>query len=184
MAGKTKAHERQIGSSRACIVEALFRLMKKVPYAKIGVSDIIKKAGLARQTFYRHYKTKDDVIIQFLEHCFAPADPESKDINKGYVYLMSLPLKNITRYSAILKMILNSEAEYLVYRQYEKWEIHMLNLFNDTLAAEENIYVRYRLLFSIAGSSRIICDRIKNNMPMPVENLIEWLRVKNQALVD
>ncbi|GHV73677.1 TetR family transcriptional regulator [Spirochaetia bacterium] len=184
MAGRTKEHDEQIKKSRAYIVEALLRLMEKVPYTKKAVSDIIKKVGVARPTFYRHYESKDDVIIQFLEHCFAPADSESKDINKGYVYLMSLPFKNFTRSGAILKMILNNEAEYLVYRQYEKWETHVLNLFNDTLAAEENISVRYRLLFQIAGSSHVIYDWIKNNMPIPVENLIEWLRVKGRALVD
>jgi AcrR family transcriptional regulator len=189
MAGSTKAHKRQVGSSRACIVEALLSLMKKVPYTKITVSDIIRKAGLARPTFYRHYENKDDVIIQFLEGCFAPSDLEiknqtvsSEDFNKGYVYLMSLPLKKMTRHGAALKIILNSEAEYLVYQYGEKWEAHEMNLIKDTLKPREINDARYRLLFSIAGSTQVICDWIKNDMPIPVEKLIEWLRVKNRAL--
>jgi AcrR family transcriptional regulator len=191
MAGRTKTHDKQIGRSRACIVEALFRLMEKLSYTKISVSGIIKKAGVSRQTFYRHYKSKDDVIFQFLERCFAPspldkaAPPASiGDLNKGYVYLKTLPLQKIIRHSAALKIILNSEAEHLVYQYEDKWKAHMVNLFKNKFTPQENIYFRYTVLFSISGSTQVICDWIKNDMPIPIEKLIEWLSEKGRALAD
>jgi AcrR family transcriptional regulator len=193
MAGRTKTHNQQIENSRACIVEALFRRMKKISYNKISVSDIIKKAGVSRQTFYRHYKNKDDVIFQFLEGCFAPSMHEKTNPpildeyqNTGYVYLMSLPLKKIVRYAEALKIILNSDAEYLVYQYEGKWKADRLHLFNLTsdLISRENIYLRYTTFFSMTGSTQVICDWIKNDMPIPVEELIEWLREKNRSLVN
>jgi AcrR family transcriptional regulator len=186
MAGKTKAHEEQIKNSRACIVEALLSLMKKISYSEIFVSDIIKKSGIARPTFYRHYESKDDVILQFLENCFAPTggEPPHVDANKGYLYLMSLPLKQYARHGAALKIILNSEAEYLVFQYIKKWESHVLDLYKNTLTPQEYIYQRYTVLFSISGSTQIICDWIKNDMSIPAERLIEWLREKDRALAN
>ena len=185
MAGRTKPHDKQIENSRACIVEALFHLMKEVSYTKISVSDIIKKAGVSRQTFYRHFEGKDDIILQFLENCFAPSTSEkinpptsAEYLNKGNVYLRSLPLQKMIRHGAALKIILNSKAEHLVYQYEEKWKADIINLFKDKLTPQENIYLRYTVLFSITGSTQIICDWIKNDMPIPLEELIEWLMKK------
>jgi AcrR family transcriptional regulator len=44
------------------IIESLFTLLVKKDYNNITVSQIIDKAELGRRTFYRHLKTKDDVI--------------------------------------------------------------------------------------------------------------------------
>lgn len=50
------------------IVTALFKLMNEYMYEKITVKDIAEKAGLGRATFYRHFKSKEDVIIYYFQH--------------------------------------------------------------------------------------------------------------------
>ncbi len=45
------------------IYQALVELMDKKPYDQITVTDIVKKAGVSRMTFYRHYRDKDDILI-------------------------------------------------------------------------------------------------------------------------
>ena len=54
--------------NRHYIVEALFRLMNEYEYEKIAVTDIAKKAGVGRATFYRYFKSKEDVIAFYFEH--------------------------------------------------------------------------------------------------------------------
>lgn len=54
--------------TRHYIVEALFRLMNEYEYEKIAVTDIAKKAGVGRATFYRYFKSKEDVITFYFEH--------------------------------------------------------------------------------------------------------------------
>lgn len=53
--------------SRQLIVEALLELMKEKPYQDISVTEITKKADVARRTFYFNYSDKDDVLEEFLE---------------------------------------------------------------------------------------------------------------------
>lgn len=45
---------------------ALFQLMEKKPYSMISVTEITERAGLARQTFYRNYQDKDEILLQYL----------------------------------------------------------------------------------------------------------------------
>lgn len=43
--------------------ESLFQLMEEKPYATISISEIAQKADVGRATFYRHFDSKDDLII-------------------------------------------------------------------------------------------------------------------------
>lgn len=53
--------------TRHYIVTALFKLMHEYEYEKIKVTDIVAKAGVGRATFYRYFKSKEDVIIYYFE---------------------------------------------------------------------------------------------------------------------
>ncbi len=49
------------------IVQALFKLMGEYEYEKINVTDIAKKAGVGRATFYRYFKRKEDVLVYYMD---------------------------------------------------------------------------------------------------------------------
>lgn len=55
-------HQRQREQSGRMIEEALFELMNEKSYSQITVSEIVKRADVARRTFYRLYKEKDEVL--------------------------------------------------------------------------------------------------------------------------
>ncbi|MDR1899926.1 MAG: TetR/AcrR family transcriptional regulator [Treponema sp.] len=184
MAGKTKVHERQTEQSRSWIFEALLRLMEKKTYGKISVADITKKAGVARQTFYRHYKSKDDVILQFFDFCVNPPPPERVEITHREdgrdTFIFMLPLDQYVRHAGTIKRILMSEAEYLLILHAQKWQDYMINLYDGKLSGEEKTYFRYMIKFSGAGAIQIFCDWIKNDMPISVEKLKTWLTAKDR----
>ena len=50
---------------------ALYELLLKKTFDEVTVSDICKKAGVSRMTFYRYYTTKDDIFIDFSDERFA-----------------------------------------------------------------------------------------------------------------
>ncbi len=57
-------HKRQREQSAKMIEAALFGLMREKDLAQITVSEIVRRADVARRTFYRLYGGKEDVI-----HC-------------------------------------------------------------------------------------------------------------------
>lgn len=58
--------------SKQWMLDALIALMSEKPFAQITISEIASRAQLDRRTFYRHFKTKEDIIIhrirQLSEH--------------------------------------------------------------------------------------------------------------------
>ena len=42
--------------------DALVNIMQQKAYDKISVSDIVKKAGVSRMTYYNYYGPKDELV--------------------------------------------------------------------------------------------------------------------------
>ena len=48
---------------KECIADALLILMKKESFEKISITDITKLANVGRVTYYRHFKSKEDILV-------------------------------------------------------------------------------------------------------------------------
>jgi hypothetical protein len=83
---------------------------------------------------------------------------------------------------AAIKKIIMSEAEYLVFKYAQKWENYFIDLYSDTLSGDDKIFFRYMIQFSSTGATKIICDWIKNDIPISIEQLHAWIIEKCQFL--
>ena len=52
---------------REYIFSAFYHLLKKNNYDDISVCDITTKAGVSRMSFYRNFKSKDDLTFQSID---------------------------------------------------------------------------------------------------------------------
>jgi AcrR family transcriptional regulator len=52
--------------SQEWIQTALFQLMEKKEYSHISITEIAERAGLARQTLYRNFHDKDEILLSYL----------------------------------------------------------------------------------------------------------------------
>lgn len=68
---KEKAANQIKDRSRQWFLDALFVLMENQEYNTITISDLCRQADLTRQTFYRHFSSKDDLIISYFMQLFA-----------------------------------------------------------------------------------------------------------------
>lgn len=48
--------------TRECIQTALVELIAVKPFDKITITELVTRSGVSRMSFYRNYKTKEDVI--------------------------------------------------------------------------------------------------------------------------
>ncbi len=53
--------------TRECIESALVLLMKEQSFSEITITDIIRKAGVSRASYYRNYSSKEDILEKFLQ---------------------------------------------------------------------------------------------------------------------
>ncbi|MFA7672917.1 MAG: TetR/AcrR family transcriptional regulator [Clostridia bacterium] len=54
--------------SRNRITEALLALMKQYPYKEITITQICQEAQIVRQTYYRNFDSKDDILKLYLDN--------------------------------------------------------------------------------------------------------------------
>lgn len=61
---------KQSERSRQWLIDALLALMETKSYDSITVTDITNKAGVARLTFYRHFESKEQILLTHFEILF------------------------------------------------------------------------------------------------------------------
>ena len=54
--------------SRALIVEAASRAIRRDGYAGVGVADVMREAGLTHGGFYAHFASRDALLVAAIEH--------------------------------------------------------------------------------------------------------------------
>ena len=66
MVHKMKQDKRAM-RTRAWLLDTLLELLEKKDYAEISITELTEKADIARQTFYRNYNSKDDILLSRLD---------------------------------------------------------------------------------------------------------------------
>ena len=51
---------------KECITTALLQMMENTPFDEIAITDLVKKAGVGRVSFYRNFESKKDVLEKHL----------------------------------------------------------------------------------------------------------------------
>src|SRR5215212_3698030 len=53
--------------ARSRILEAAYELFSRRGIRAVGIDAIIRESGVARMTLYRHFKSKDELVLAYLE---------------------------------------------------------------------------------------------------------------------
>jgi AcrR family transcriptional regulator len=56
-----------VADARARIVDTAYELFARRGVRDVGVNELISRAGVAKATFYRHFASKDELVLAFLE---------------------------------------------------------------------------------------------------------------------
>lgn len=52
---------------KECITTAFLQMLTEQPFEKISISELAKKAGVGRVSFYRNFESKEDVLRKYLK---------------------------------------------------------------------------------------------------------------------
>jgi AcrR family transcriptional regulator len=153
------------------IIDSLLELMANKPYEQITVRDVTNRVGIVRQSFYRYFQSKEEVLNLFLEHCFPPDSLAPTTENAALV-----SLETFVRHAPALKTILTSTVAHIVFDYVNRWEEYHIGMLKKNLAPEEAALLRYRIKFRNAGTTRVICDWISSGMPVGEEKVAALLK--------
>lgn len=84
--------------ARECIVTALLQLIYEKPMSSITISELTKRAGVSRVTFYRNYTSKEEVFISELKEIVAHYEAEEPATQKRGIYYDQQHMTRCFRY--------------------------------------------------------------------------------------
>ncbi len=138
------------------IVTGLLRLMRKTPYESIKVTDIVREAGVSRMTYYRHFKSKSEVLASLIDYIIQSVNPichENRRNGDWYRFWLAL-FSYADNYASALKTIIDSGQQNIILECLNRSAFPHLH-------QEESAETSYRLFFLSGAMYNVF---------------IEWLR--------
>lgn len=79
--------------TRECLQTALVYLMSEKSFEKITITEVVKRSGVSRQSFYRNYHSKEEILAEMCQNVMqsiAESIQESKYTNNAYQWYYDL----------------------------------------------------------------------------------------------
>ncbi|MBQ3379015.1 MAG: TetR/AcrR family transcriptional regulator [Clostridia bacterium] len=152
---------------KKAITDSVFELMKKADLSKISVTEIIKRAGVARVSFYRNYCSKEDVLVRLVRDILDDfRDTADYDLSDVYT------LKHIRRCLAYFKKY-GSYVINLHRSGYGAMLLCELNQFHESIAGNMpfNSADRYKLYTFIGALYNSAIVWLTEEKPAPIESV-------------
>lgn len=152
---------------RTNITNALFDLMQKKSFSHITITEIIRKAGVARASFYRNYSSKEDVLMKLISGILEQFREEA-----------DYDLEDYKSYQHILRCF-----EY--FKKYERYVLDLyhsgfgiclleeLNLFHESIAGVMKVHAlsRYRMYMFIGALYNTAIVWLQSEEQEPAEEI-------------
>lgn len=151
------------------IIEALFALMREKDFKKITIGEIARKAGVARVTYYRRFKSKEDIVKKFFEkkaESFSKMTASRRRAASDFYEACFVAFSNLKASKREMLCLVKSRLEYVY-----------LDCLNEMMAAnfQRNKYsnMKYSPYFFSGSIFNISIEWIKRGCKEPVKQLAD-----------
>lgn len=178
-----KKEDLRIHNTKEFVYEALNLLLKKYDYHHISISMIIKKSGVGRTTFYRHFYTKDDILLTKLKDQTLEL---LELLNNNYD--LTLYDKNVSgkikfffqfwnKNPDIIQLIINLDKTQLLYFTWTSLLIDMFSIMDMGLSSK--ISKPYTAHFAIGGLTSLLIQWFKNDRKDSIDFISKHFNIPN-----
>lgn len=149
------------------ITEALLLLLKKKEYKDISITEICKKAGVSRISFYRNFESKEDILLKKI-----------KNVTDSFLKESAISYKSDTISSYFIKLFTHMKQQIELCNALNKAGLmHMIKdefdqVFLNTYRQE---YDEYKSVFIAGGIYNVFLFWFNNNCRDNPENLAKRL---------
>lgn len=156
---------------RECLYTALMELMNKKPIEKIGIGELCSKAGVSRMTYYRNYRSKEDILAQHLTECYdrfvnSLRNEENLNLDKICLEYFTFVKEEMDFFIRLV----NSRLGLIFVEELGKYMGTVMEVFLP------EVKLPYYINSYIAGGfSKMSIDWITNGMDVPVERMATML---------
>ena len=147
------------------LADALIELSLERPLSKTTVRDITSKIGAGRQTFYNHFKDKNDLIYYIFLQTLA-GERDILETSGFYAYLVALyakAQKNSHFFKEAVKLTGQNSLAEAIYNQTYKYYKRCIQRYSGQTEIDDQM--EYALQFNACGASNLYIKWAEAGMP-------------------
>lgn len=153
------------------LADALLELSEEKPLAKISITDIVKRAGAGRQTFYNHFQDKNDLIYWIYKQTLVGEQRILHD-HGFYAYLVSVYAQAQGKYRRFLQEACaltgqNSLSDAIVYQSYTYYRNNIVARYGQAVLDDR---LRFALHYQAYGAGYRYVNWAMQGMPGTAED--------------
>lgn len=165
--------------SKNMYVNALIELMNEKPYHQISISELSNKADLSRRTFYRLFKSMDEILLFYIHSLWAKKSDELyNSSDKSYLHTSEFVLHFWYEYKELTILLYRNGLISIMLQFINEIspEIYHVQKANRKLAKKPEA-LEYALSYSSGGILNIICTWASKGMDKSPEELMALLKL-------
>jgi AcrR family transcriptional regulator len=164
--------DRRVRRTRRALADALIHLTSERPYHSIQVRDITDQADIGYATFYRHYDSKDDLMLAVFANATSELEASANEPGGKYFEREGqLIFEHVRKYEGLYRSILQShnfvgQLKHLLTQRVEG-QVQRHTPKPDVVAFPVEVAASHM----VAGLIGLIEWWLKKDMSLPVEEM-------------
>ncbi|MBN2044426.1 MAG: TetR/AcrR family transcriptional regulator [Anaerolineales bacterium] len=170
--------------------EAFIRLLLEKGYDAVSIQDIATEAEAARVTFYRHYKNKEELLVDCIDVIYEDIAKHSKQVSNEEVQQGFSPTlafyQQIQGDGEIYRLLSSSQAGHLLMKRLTELVAERIRVQLEVRFSTEQLLAPFDIIaFHIASAQIGLANWwIENAQPYPPEYMSQisfWLSLAGSA---
>ena len=151
---------------------ALLELCHEIPLEKITVRHLLEKTGAGRQTFYRHFHDKNDLIQWTFHHEILYLSPDGRDFHNCWlIYYKRLETHRHFMAQAGRLVGQNSLIEYMHRCTIEWYRTQYMKYYSTTVLPPE---LEFAVKYHAYGIEPVIIDWVNDEFQATCEDMADY----------
>lgn len=159
--------------SQDLLSQALLNLMQRFPYSEITITMLCSQAGVSRQTFYKLFDSKDDIIRSVAKtRCLAFELNMIKQSSMTLQELAESTFAFVKENNDLIKHLISNQLEYLL---QEQAQLALIALFRCFRCDEDGVLDDTNCCFIAGGLCALLVSWATSEHPFNVEDYAKSL---------
>lgn len=151
------------------IATSLLKLMKSKSLNEISICEIVKTAEVSRNSFYRHFQDKDDIIRYYIssetDYWLNQTTTNLLNVENISQYIIFL-LEHIYLYHEFIDLLIRDNKMYLLEQEFDKRYKERLNEIVDP----------FRISFIMGGFYKLFCYWAETGYQKTPQEIAEYIK--------
>jgi AcrR family transcriptional regulator len=179
------ARTKQMKESKELITQAMISLLNEKPLTSISMTEIASRADVVRMTLYRHFKSKEEIILHIVETKIDDLMMQMDNTSELILYNLLLSRFRILKVSPFTYMLYECDQLNKLLSIIRNQIMNKLQLFSDVN------YDSFFLDFFMGGIDKVTETWIAEGMQTPPEEMakqaynlaVNMFKVMNSQLI-